>query len=122
MAEWYLIAYDIADPRRLQRLHRALRKEALAVQRSLYLLAGSVSRVEGLMDQWEALLDPQQDDLRAYPVEAPERLWLSGQRLLQGELVQDSVTDDPHRGTCRPDWRQRLAGQDLNLPQPPRMP
>lgn len=122
MTEWYLIAYDIADPRRLQRLHRALRKEALAVQRSLYLLAGSVSRVEGLMDQWEALLDPQQDDLRAYPVDAPERLWLSGQRLLQGDLVQDSVTDDPHRGTRRPDWRQRLAGQDLNPPHPPRLP
>lgn len=116
MTEWYLIAYDIADPRRLQRLHRALRKEALAVQRSLFLVAGSVSRVEGLMDQWETLLDPQQDDLRAYPIESPERLWLSGQRLLRGELVQDGVTDDSHRGTCLPDWRERLAGQD---PQPP---
>lgn len=58
MTEWYLIAYDIADPRRLQRLHRAPRMEAQAVQRSLYLLAGSVSRVEGLMAPYSFSLTP----------------------------------------------------------------
>lgn len=111
MTDWYLIAYDIADPRRLQRLHRALRKEAMAVQRSVFLIEGSVSRVEGLMDEWERLLDPHQDDLRAYPIDQPERLWLSGQRLLQGELLRDSAADDPQHGATLPGWRQRLATQ-----------
>ena len=58
MAEWYLIAYDIADPRRLQRLHRALRKEALGYRQSLFCIADCGSRVEGLMDPYSFSLTP----------------------------------------------------------------
>lgn len=73
-SDWYLIAYDIADPRRLQRLQRAVRREAMAVQRSVYLVAGSVSQVEGLLDRLATCIDPWEDDLRAYPVDRPEHL------------------------------------------------
>lgn len=108
--DWYLIAYDIRDPRRLQRLHRALRAEALAVQRSLFLVAGSVPVVERLLDRLETLIDPREDDLRAYPVAAPDGLWLSGQRPLQGGLLGDDVPTAGPRGLpAAPAWRQRVA-------------
>ena len=32
----YLIAYDIADPKRLSRVHRALKREGLPVQYSVF--------------------------------------------------------------------------------------
>jgi CRISPR-associated protein Cas2 len=116
--DWYLIAYDITDPRRLQRLHRALRKEAMAVQRSVFLVAGSVSRVEGLLDRLETLLDPEEDDLRAYPVPPPEHLWLSGQCLLQGGLLHDTVETSLQCGTpAASDWRRRLASPEATPSQ-----
>lgn len=118
-ADWYLIAYDIRDPRRLQRLHRALRAEALAVQRSVFLVAGSVPAVERLLDRLETLIDPCADDLRAYPVAAPDCLWLSGQRPLQGGLLGDDVPLSlPHGLPAAPAWRQRLTRPALALTQP----
>ena len=114
--DWYLIAYDIRDPRRLRRLHRALRAEALAVQRSLFLVAGSVPAVERLLDRLETLIDPRVDDLRAYPVAAPDCLWLSGQRPLQGGLLGDDVPQAGPRGLpAAPAWRQRVARPTLPL-------
>ncbi len=115
-SDWYLIAYDIRDPRRLRRLHRALRAEALAVQRSLFLVAGSVPVVERLLDRLETLIDPRVDDLRAYPVAAPDCLWLSGQRPLQGGLLGDDVPPAGPRGLpAAPAWRQRVARPTLPL-------
>ena len=117
--DWYLIAYDIRDPRRLQRLHRALRAEALAVQRSLFLVAGSVPVVERLLDRLETLIDPRVDDLRAYPVAAPDCLWLSGQRPLQGGLLGDDVPlPGPLGLPAPPAWRQQLSRPTLPLTQP----
>ncbi len=108
--DWYLIAYDIRDPRRLQRLHRALGAEALAVQRSVFLVAASVPAVECLLDRLETLIDPHLDDLRAYPVAAPDELWLSGPRPLQGGLLGDDVpAPAPGGQSDAPAWRQRLS-------------
>ncbi len=109
-ADWYLIAYDIRDPRRLQRLHRALCAEALAVQRSVFLVAGSVPAVARLLDRLARLIDPRVDDLRAYPVATPDELWLSGRRPLQGGLVGDDLPAlGPHGLPDPPLWRHRLS-------------
>ena len=44
----WLIAYDISDPKRLNRVHRFVIKHCVPVQYSLYYFEGSPRAVEGL--------------------------------------------------------------------------
>ena len=74
----YIICYDIANPRRLGRIHRALKKQALAVQYSVFLFSGTESQLQRCMDKLQALMDECYDDIRAYPL--PQR----GLRLVLG--------------------------------------
>lgn len=62
----WLVTYDIADPRRLSRLHRFLKKRAVPVQYSVFLFEGSGAQIGRLMQQIEQLIRPDQDDVRAY--------------------------------------------------------
>jgi CRISPR/Cas system-associated endoribonuclease Cas2 len=115
-SDWYLIAYDIADPRRLRRLHRALRAEALAVQESLFLVRGTVDEVEVLLDRLEGLMDPRADDLRAYPIADPARLWLSGHSVIRGPLLSDTDRPTLQRQAPAPaGWRSQLSCRPLNF-------
>lgn len=107
--DWYLIAYDIAHPRRLQRLHRALQAEAIAIQRSVFLIAGTVADVDRLLDRLSTLIDPEEDDLRAYPVDAPDMLRYAGPGVLQGALLSDNTETGPPRSVLAGRWRRRPA-------------
>lgn len=74
----YIVCYDITDPRRLGRIHRAMKKQALPLQRSVFLLQGSELSLRRCLDELELLMDPHDDDIRAYPL--PQR----GLRLVLG--------------------------------------
>ncbi|HNC68574.1 MAG TPA: CRISPR-associated endonuclease Cas2 [Thauera aminoaromatica] len=65
--EW-LIAYDIADKRRLSRVHRFIRKHAVPVQYSLYWYQGSSVQIDRLLRDIESRIDARHDDVRAYPI------------------------------------------------------
>jgi len=67
----FLIAYDITDPRRLQRMHRYLSQEAVPIEYSVFFATEDVRRLLGILDHASALIDPASDDLRCYPL--PER-------------------------------------------------
>ncbi len=109
---WYLIAYDIANPRRLQRLHRALQAEAIAIQRSVFLIAGTVADIDRLLDRLATLIDPDEDDLRAYPVDTPDALRCAGHGILQGALLSDNTETAPPRSVLAGGWRRRFAPSD----------
>jgi len=47
----YLIAYDIAEPRRLQRVARLLERHALRCQKSVFLFNGEPDAVEALLEE-----------------------------------------------------------------------
>lgn len=79
-APWHLIAYDIRNPRRLRRVQYRLAKQAIAVQRSVYLFQGDADALDALLDLLARYLDARVDDLRAYPIEHPDALWMHGQR------------------------------------------
>ena len=64
----WLIAYDISDPKRLNRVHRFVIKHCVPVQYSLYYFEGSTRAVEGLLQEMESLIKPEADDGRAYPL------------------------------------------------------
>ncbi|MDD2845484.1 MAG: CRISPR-associated endonuclease Cas2 [Rhodoferax sp.] len=67
----YIICYDIADPRRLGRIHRVLKKQATPVQYSVFLFRGSDEQLQRCLDRLQHLMDPRADDIRAYPL--PQR-------------------------------------------------
>jgi len=67
----YIICYDIANPRRLGRIHRALKKQALAMQYSVFLFSGTETQLQRCLDELQTLMDERNDDIRAYPL--PQR-------------------------------------------------
>lgn len=75
----YLIAYDIASPKRLQRVHRYLTDNAILLQNSTFLFTASRGRFEYCWAQLARLIDRREDDIRAYPLPADSlRLELGG--------------------------------------------
>ena len=66
----YLVSYDICQPRRLARVHRLLRQEATALQYSVFLFSGSDAQLDRLLDRIARLIEPKEDDVRAWPVPA----------------------------------------------------
>ncbi|MDO5679469.1 MAG: CRISPR-associated endonuclease Cas2 [Pelistega sp.] len=66
----WLIAYDICDPRRLGRVHCLLKKEALAMQYSIFYYEGSTEDLKSLLQTIEVRINRKVDDVRAYPIPA----------------------------------------------------
>jgi|GEM_PF-677652 len=74
----YLITYDIADPRRLVRLHRYLAGEALALQYSVFFGSFIPAAIDRIEDEIAAHIDPKEDDVRIYPLPADFQVWALG--------------------------------------------
>jgi CRISPR-associated protein Cas2 len=53
----YLIAYDICDPKRLQRVARRLEKDAVRCQKSVFLFEGTRWAAMQLLDALSPMLD-----------------------------------------------------------------
>ncbi|MGZ8153399.1 MAG: CRISPR-associated endonuclease Cas2 [Methylovulum sp.] len=62
----FLICYDIADPKRLSRVHRCLKKQGLPVQYSVFTAELRRAQVEKLLARLTALIDQREDDVRCY--------------------------------------------------------
>ena len=62
----WLVAYDIADHRRLARVHRCLTKELVAVQYSVFMGELSDRRLATIERRLARLIDPTVDDVRFY--------------------------------------------------------
>jgi len=61
-----LICYDIASPRRLQRLHRQIARQAVMVQYSVYYTEENVAGVARLAELILGYIDQDEDDVRIY--------------------------------------------------------
>jgi len=74
----YLICYDIADPKRLHKVHRYWKERAMAVQYSVFAgsftPAGLWRAVAGIQD----LIDETEDDVRIYTVPQGSRIYVAG--------------------------------------------
>ena len=102
----YLIAYDIADPKRLGRIARYMCQHACRIQYSVFAAPLSQSRLNHLLSDLETIIDPKRDDIRAYPLPASSDVTLLGQQffatnslLVQNghnrfELVQDTTDNE----------------------------
>jgi CRISPR-associated protein Cas2 len=62
----YLIAYDIAEPRRLRRVARYLEQHALRCQKSVFLANVTRREVVQIMDGVAQLISPTEDVVQAW--------------------------------------------------------
>ncbi len=76
----WLLCYDIADPRRLARVHRHMKKHGWALQYSVFQLQASQQQLDRLIDELDRLIDPKADDIRIYPLHTNPRRVIIGQR------------------------------------------
>jgi CRISPR-associated protein Cas2 len=112
--ERWLLAHDIADPKRLQKVWRLMRKEGLPLQYSVYLLHGDRQRVQQLLDQLALLIDNKADDLRVYPLGENTRLWGLGTQFNEGgNALTDEVIDRLRRHTTDGTNEPETASQPL---------
>jgi len=63
-----IIAYDIAHPRRLQRVAKVLKDYGLRVQNSVFEVDIDPARFRQLRRRTEALLDPLEDGVKYFPL------------------------------------------------------
>ncbi|MDP3616430.1 MAG: CRISPR-associated endonuclease Cas2 [Rhodoferax sp.] len=84
-ASW-LVTYDIADPRRLARLFKYLKKQGVPVQYSVFLVEASAAKMGNLIVQMAKMVDKEADDVRAYRL--PERTWKVS---LGGSILPDGI-------------------------------
>ena len=78
----YIVAYDIADPKRLKRVMRTVQGRASRRQKSVFLFEGRRVAVRGLLNDAARHMDLEEDCIEAWRI-APTR---------SGDLL---------RGTCR---------------------
>ncbi len=64
----WIIAYDISDPRRLQRTARCLAHYAQRVQKSVFLFQGDEQHLVHVLEEAAAQIDPRRDRLQAFPL------------------------------------------------------
>lgn len=84
----HIIAYDIANPKRLGRVHRYLKKIALPLQYSVFLIELDAERRDKVLKHLRTLIHPKQDDVRIYPLpENPQWVKLGKQFWDEGLLL-----------------------------------
>ncbi|HWP57514.1 MAG TPA: CRISPR-associated endonuclease Cas2 [Candidatus Acidoferrales bacterium] len=64
----YLVCYDIADPRRLNRACRFMKERGLHLQLSVFLCSLSWPELSELKLSLRQLIDEAEDDVRIYPL------------------------------------------------------
>ena len=69
----YLVTYDIADPKRLSRLFKFMKKQGVPVQYSVFLVETSAVKLAELMLRIAKMIHPSADDVRAYRL--PDNGW-----------------------------------------------
>ncbi len=67
-AKPHLLCYDIANPKRLAKVHRQIKTNAIALQYSVYLITLTPKTRENLLTSLRKLIKPREDDIRLYPL------------------------------------------------------
>jgi len=98
MARW-VIAYDIADPERLRRVHDYLKRRAFHLQYSVFLADASDSTLGDLLDDLRVLIDEGADDIRVYRIPASPWWRVVGRRPMPESIeLLGPLTPDRREG------------------------
>jgi CRISPR-associated protein Cas2 len=81
MKNWYLLAYDIRETKRLKKVHRFLKKHATALQNSVFLLNVDKKTLEQIIAGVKERTKGNIDDVRLYPISNPNTIWADGKQI-----------------------------------------
>ena len=85
---WYVLAYDVRDPKRLRRTHAHVKKHGISLQKSVFLVHADPEALARLKTGVLERVDKNEDDVRLYPVRHPGALWAAGR--------QENKMDSPY--------------------------
>lgn len=74
----FIIAYDISEKNRLQRLQRLVSTQFLQLQYSVYYGTMTRQRMDAFITSMQKIIHPSDDDLRIYEVEPLEKSFVIG--------------------------------------------
>lgn len=74
----HIICYDISHPKRLRQVHKYLSANAFPLQYSVFWLQANGQQLQRHLQKLQTLIDPKQDDLRAYPLPKRGLRWHIG--------------------------------------------
>jgi len=107
----WIVAYDIAEPRRLRQVHAYLTRHAHAVQYSVFLAVCTERQLERLLESINGQISPEVDDVRAYAL--PE--WACVHYLGYGHPIEWILAGEdlpaPARGLLSPEPERHRNGR-----------
>ena len=86
-ARWQLVCYDIADPKRLRRVHKFLKEEGIPLQYSVFLVRTTPTERQALLEKLQQFIDERQDDLRIYPISSTLEFIALGRQQLDPAML-----------------------------------
>ena len=105
MKQWHLLAYDVRDEKRLRKVHYYLRKRAVPLQKSVFLLHCSAADLATTLQGVRERAHLREDDIRLYPVHTPAAIWAAGQ---QNSAVEDLYAGKASTTPADTGWLQQL--------------
>lgn len=108
---WFMVCYDIADPKRLGRVHRFMKKKGIAAQKSLFFVQRGEREMKTFLKDLNRIIKKNADDIRAYPVDNPKKIWTTGGILETYPLARAGREKKPKKPAekKRSFWRRILG-------------
>lgn len=83
----YLVAYDIADTKRLARVHNVLKKHGMPVQYSVFTVVLKLKDLQKMLDHINKLINKREDDVRCYRLPRNPKIDVLGQQYFSGDVM-----------------------------------
>ncbi len=83
----FLISYDIADPKRLSRIHRVLKKQGLPLQYSVFTVSLTQRQLKHLLQRFERIIDHVEDDIRCYALPSRIDCQMIGEQVFPDDVL-----------------------------------
>jgi len=83
----WLLCYDIANPRRLQRVHRVACRHAVPLQYSVFHVTATRREAMAVLGEIEEYIDHRYDDVRLYPLSTTTHATVRGRSRLPQDVL-----------------------------------
>jgi CRISPR-associated protein Cas2 len=89
----HLVCYDIADPERLTKVHRTVKRWGMPLQYSVFLVSAAPRAIADLIRELGRLIDHRKDDIRIYPLPTRLDMTLLGRQGLPEGIVLTNASE-----------------------------